>query len=83
MSGLNLGVKPCLTVILRVKVVLKRTLVVVVVNVKSFSFPTSIRNCLNCVHNCEDQSLLNFTSAVQYMKYFIYNFTLLIDVSTT
>ena len=28
-----------------------------------------------CGHNCEDHSLLDFTSAVQYMKYFIYNFT--------
>ena len=34
-----------------------------------------IRNCINCVHNCEDHSLLDFTSAVQYMKCFIYNFT--------
>ena len=33
-----------------------------------------IRNCLNCVHDCEDDSLFDFTSAVQYMKYFIYNF---------
>ena len=29
---------------------------------------------INCVHNCEDHSLLDFTSAVQYMKYFTYNF---------
>ena len=36
-----------------------------------------IRNCINCVHNYEDHSLLDFTSAVQYMKYFIYNFTLI------
>ena len=28
-----------------------------------------IRNYINCVHNCEDHSLLDFTSAVQYMKY--------------
>ena len=34
-----------------------------------------IRNYLNCVHNCEDHSLLDFKSAVQYMKYFIYKFT--------
>ena len=34
-----------------------------------------IHNCINCVHNCEDHSLLDFISAVQYMKYFIYNFT--------
>ena len=36
-----------------------------------------IRNCINCVHNCEDHSLLDFTSAVQYMKCFIYNFKLI------
>ena len=34
-----------------------------------------IRNYINCVHNCKDHSLLDFTSALQYMKYFIYNFT--------
>ena len=34
-----------------------------------------IHNCINCFHNWEDNSLLDFTSAVQYMKYFIYNFT--------
>ena len=28
---------------------------------------------INCVHNCDDHSLLDFTSAVQYMKYFIHN----------
>ena len=33
-----------------------------------------IRNCINCVHNCEDHSLLDFTSAVQYIKYSIYHF---------
>ena len=33
-----------------------------------------IRNCINCVHNCEDHSLLDLTSAVHYMKYFIYHF---------
>ena len=32
-------------------------------------------NCLNCVHNCEEHSLLDFISAVQHMKYFMYNFT--------
>ena len=35
-----------------------------------------IRNCINCIHNCEGHSLLGFTSAVQCMKDFIYNFTL-------
>ena len=33
------------------------------------------RNCINCFHNCEDQSLLDFTSALQFMKYFTYIFT--------
>ena len=32
-------------------------------------------NCLNCVHNCNDHSLLDFKSAVQCMKYFIYHVT--------
>ena len=27
---------------------------------------------INCIHNCKDHSLLDFTSAVQYKKYFIY-----------
>ena len=27
---------------------------------KSWLFQASIRNCLNCVHNCEDHSLLDF-----------------------
>ena len=31
--------------------------------------------CINCFHNWEDHSLLDFTSAVQDMKFFIYNFT--------
>ena len=34
------------------------------------------RNCMNCVNNCQDCRLLDFTSAVQYMKYFIYNFNI-------
>ena len=34
-----------------------------------------IRNCTNCVHNYENRSLLVYTSAVQNMKYFIYDFT--------
>ena len=37
-------------------------------------FQASIRNCLNCVHNCDDYGLLDFKSAVQYMKHFIYHF---------
>ena len=43
--------------------------------VEVLTFQASIRNCLNCVHNCEDHSLLDFKSAVQYTKYFIYHFT--------
>ena len=35
-----------------------------------------ILNCINCIHNCEDHSLLDFTSTVQYMKYFIYDFNI-------
>ena len=34
----------------------------------------SLRNCLNCVHHCDDHSSLDFISAVQYMKHFIYHF---------
>ena len=33
-----------------------------------------IRNCINCFRNSEDHSLLDFTSAVQHMKYFIHIF---------
>ena len=44
---------------------------------KSWLFQVSICNCLNCVHSCEDHSLLDFKSAVQYMKHFIYHFTCL------
>ena len=36
-----------------------------------------IRNCINCVHNCKDYNLLDFTSAVQYMKHFINHLTLI------
>ena len=46
-------------------------------NLKKLLFPASIRNCLNCVHNSDDHSLLDFKSAVQYMKHFIYQFTLI------
>ena len=38
-------------------------------------FQVSIPNCLNCVHYCDDHSSLDFKSAVQYMKHFIYHFT--------
>ena len=37
--------------------------------------------CLKCVHNCNDHSLLDFKSAVQYMKYFIYHFTSILQGS--
>ena len=39
---------------------------------KSWLFQAFIRNCLNCIHNCDDQSSLDFKSTVQYMKHFIY-----------
>ena len=29
-----------------------------------------IRNCINCIHNCEDHSLPDFISAVLYMETF-------------
>jgi len=48
------------------------------VNVLSFS-GFYIRNCINCVHNCEDHSSLDFTSAVLYMKHFIYHLTFIPD----
>ena len=32
-------------------------------------------NCLNCVQNCDDHGLLDFKSAVQYMKHFIFHFS--------
>ena len=34
-----------------------------------------IHHCINCVHNCEDHSLLDLTSAFLYMKHYIYHFT--------
>ena len=37
----------------------------------TFLSKASIRNCLNCVHNCDVHGLLDFKSAVQYMKHFI------------
>jgi len=30
-----------------------------------------IHNCISCFYTCEDHSLLDFTSAVQYTKYSI------------
>jgi len=48
---------------------------------KSWLFQASIRNCLNCVHNCDDHSLLDFKSTVQHMKYFIYHFTNIVLLS--
>ena len=44
------------------------------VGVLTFSgFSTQL---LKCVQNCDDHSLLDFKSALQYMKYSIYRFTL-------
>ena len=42
---------------------------------KSWLFQASISNCLNCVHNCDDHSILDFKFAVQRMKCFIHHFT--------
>jgi len=42
---------------------------------KSWLSQASIRNCLNCVRNCDYHSSLDFKSAVQYMKHFIDHFT--------
>ena len=42
---------------------------------KSWLFQASIRNCLNCVHNCDDHGLLDLKSAVQYMKRFMHHLT--------
>ena len=39
----------------------------------SHDHPCYERNCLNYVHNCDDHGLLDFKSAVQYMKHLIYN----------
>ena len=46
--------------------------------VEVLTFQASIHNCLSCVHNCDDHSLLDFKSAVKYMKHFIYHFTIII-----
>ena len=37
----------------------------------SWIFQASLRNCKHCIHICEDQSLFDFTSPVQYMLHFI------------
>ena len=34
-------------------------------------FQASLRNCINCIRNRDDHSLLDFTSAVQCIKYLI------------
>ena len=44
-------------------------------SVEVLLYEASLCNCLNCVHNCDDHSLLDFKSEVQYMKHFIYHFT--------
>ena len=36
---------------------------------------------LNCVHNGDDHRLLVFKSAVQYMKHFIYHFTVIFQLN--
>ena len=44
------------------------------------TFSGFIRYCINCVHNCEDHSSFDFTSAVLYLKHFIYHFTVMSSV---
>ena len=41
---------------------------------KSWIFQASLRNCKNCVHNCEDHSLIWFYIRSSYMIHFIYHF---------
>ena len=43
--------------------------------VEVLTFSGFYRQLFNCVHNCNDHSLLDFTSAVQYRKHFMYHFT--------
>ena len=40
--------------------------------VEVLTFSGFYTQLLNCVHNCDDQSLLDLKSAVQHMKYFIH-----------
>ena len=44
-------------------------------------FLAPVSTLLNCVHNCNDHSSLDFKSAVQYMKHFIYHFTIPMSLS--
>ena len=44
----------------------------------SWLFQASIRNGWNCLYNCDDHRLLDFKSAVQYMKHFIYHSTFIL-----
>ena len=41
---------------------------------KSWVFQTSLRNCKNCVHNCEDHSFTWFHIRSSHMIHFIYRF---------
>ena len=41
---------------------------------KSWIFQASLRNCKNCVHNCEDHSYTWFHIRSSYMIHFIYHF---------
>ena len=41
---------------------------------KSWIFQASLRNCKNCVHNCEDHSFTWFHIRSSYMIHFIYHF---------
>ena len=43
-------------------------------DVGSWIFQASLRNCKNCVHNCEDHSFTWFHIRSSYMIHFIYHF---------
>ena len=49
---------------------------------KSWLFQASIRNCLNCIHNCDDHSLLDFKicSSIYETLIFIHHFSLIFAV---
>ena len=48
---------------------------------KSWIFQTSLRNCKNCAHNCEDHSFTWFHIRSSYVIHFIYTISSLIHSS--
>ena len=48
---------------------------------KSWIFQASLRNCNNCVHNCEDQSFIWFHIRSSYVIHFIYHFIMVDNYS--